>query len=50
MNSSNTIIVVKGNAWVPQRFWDYQVIEKTQLEEYTKKEYVVSNIHKLSTK
>jgi len=35
------IIIAKGNAWVPARFYDYAEIEESDLSEYEKKGWIL---------
>jgi len=40
------IIMVKGSAAIPERFWDYVEIDKSKENEYRKKGYIISNKNK----
>jgi len=40
------IIMVKGTAGVPERFWDYIEINESEEKEYREKGYVLSNKNK----
>lgn len=36
------LIFRKGNAWIPERFWDYAIGEERHIKEYLKLGYRVS--------
>ena len=37
------IIMVKGDAGIPERFWNYVEIDESEEQEYREKGYVLSN-------
>lgn len=41
------LIITKGNAWTPARFWDYKEIDPDELKKYQEEGWVLS-VHQSS--